>query len=59
MDNSVVKMVSTVHSECKREDVEANGRQPRANIVDKNNLAHSCVGKMENSIEERSLFQSL
>ena len=40
IDNSVVKMVSTVHTGCEGENIEANRRRPRVNPINKNNVAH-------------------
>ena len=40
IDNNIVKMVSTVHTGCEGEQVEANRRRPRINPINKNNVAH-------------------
>ena len=40
IDNSVVKMVSTVHMGLEGEDIEANRRRPRLNPTNKNNVAN-------------------
>lgn len=38
VNNSVVKMVSTVHTGLEGEDIEANRRRPRLNPTNKNNF---------------------